>query len=135
MKRSGPDATTMGSSDRNIHGRHPAVATLREVVDYLVESAGNKVGKLHFHNRPEALHGKTDSSADCTGFYDRGISDSLFSISLIKPLRYLEDATIFTHILTHQEKSFIFIKRLPVGQVNGVYRPFLGSICRCLSIF
>ena len=55
-----------------------------EVVDDLVETAGNEVNKLHFHHHGFALKAHSDGGANDGGFADGGVNYALRAVLLLE---------------------------------------------------
>ena len=60
-----------GQPEHHGDGRSPAVVGLGQVVDDLVEAAGDEVAELHLDHGAEAVEGEAHGRSDGTGFDDR----------------------------------------------------------------
>src|SRR5579883_1736505 len=82
MERAAVDTAARGSADHDRHGRVPAVAAFGGEIHNLVETAGNKIGELHFGDRPKAEKRRADGGPHNGGLGNGRIDDALFAEAL-----------------------------------------------------
>src|SRR5437867_978332 len=72
------------------YGNIPSVVYLSRVCDNLIESARDKIGKLHFRNRPHPNHRGTGRSTNDGSFGQRRVDDTFLAEMLEESFRRFE---------------------------------------------
>ena len=127
MKRTRTDAAPDRRADRHRQGLSPPVVRGGQIVDDLVESAGDEIRILYFQDGPEALYRQSHAGPDSPAFDNGSIPNPVGSECFRKSLRNFEYAAVFCNILPQQEYGGIFLHSLPEPLRNGVYVPFRNA--------
>src|SRR3990172_7632075 len=101
MKGSRFHPRTRGHADHHIGILPPAIMYLSQVIDDLIEPAGNKIGKLHLYYRFKTVYRKSQCSAYNCRFTQGGVAHPFFAKLPDKALCNLKDTAISGNILSH----------------------------------
>ncbi len=121
-------------ADRRADGhrklRSPTVVGRSEIVDDLIEAAGDEVGILNLEHGPECLQGKSHRGTHRATFDDGRITDAILSELLDESLRDLEHAAVFSDVLTENEHALVGLHSLAKTVRYGIDKAFLRACAR-----
>src|SRR5690606_26711428 len=100
----GTRAAAGGHTDHHVRMLSPTPVQLRQVVDDLVETAGDEVGELHFHHTLESAEAQAQANADNGAFAKRRIAHAVPAEFIQKALCDLENAAVIGNVLPHQDQ-------------------------------
>ena len=121
MERSGAQSAPERRPDRHVDGLAPAVVRRGQVVDDLIEGAGDEVRVLNLHHRLEALDGQTQRGAHRSAFDNGRVAHPLFAEAFDEPLGHLEHAPVFGDVLAHEQHAFVLLHGQPERLGDGVH--------------
>ncbi len=85
--------------------RAPAVVGLGQVVDDLVEAAGDEVAELHLDHGPEAVQGQAQGGPQRARLDDGRVAHARLAELLDEALGDLEDAAVLGDVLAEEDDA------------------------------
>src|SRR6516165_3111721 len=112
MKGTCPYTCPGGHPDNNLSRLSPPIMNFSEVIYNLIKAFGDKIRKLHFHNRFESLQAHPQCRANDSAFTKWRITHSGPSEFFNKTFCYFKSSAIFRNVLSHQNKILMFLHAL-----------------------
>ena len=101
------EATPDGQAEHHRHRCSPAVVGLGQVVDDLVETAGDEVAELQLDHGPEAVEGQAHGGADGAGLDDRRVAHPGGAELGEEAVGDLEHASVLGDVLTQEDDALV----------------------------
>ena len=109
----------------NVRSLSPTPVDLGEVVDDLVEAAGDEVAELHFHHGLLAGNRQAKASADDGRFAQRSVAHTLLAKGVDEPIGHFEDTAVRADILAHEHEAWMLLHACAQPLRDGVDEPHL----------
>ena len=106
----------------------PAPVELGEVVDDLVESAGHKVGELHFHHGLRSGDRQPEPRAHNGTLAEWCVADAVFTEQVDESIGHLEHAAVGSDVLAHQDQFGVALHGLTKAFGHRVDEPQLAGV-------
>ncbi len=119
VKRAAVNIAAAGSANHQRRGRAPAIVSLGNHVDDLVEGAADEIHELEFGHRTHAGERRAEGRADDGGLRDGRVDDALRAEAIDEAVGDFERAAVDADVFAETEDGRIALHFLPDSLADG----------------